>query len=286
MSCEYRIVPIGDIYPDPDQPRKTGFDEADLVEMAESVKTIGIFQNLRASPDGKGKFKLVCGERRYRSALMAGLMEVPVIIDDDLSDFQRLEIQLAENMLRRDLSIRERAEAIARFTELHPDRQAAAKRLGISNGHLTHLIELTNLAPEVAALSESNVTRDATTLVLANQLIKKAPEAAKVILAQAKQDGKLPRKTIMEALKPHRRPRKKNAGVEEVPPTPPSPQLPTQPVAANEVEESQVVVRSPSRSKIKRVCALLKIDEQTDPAVVLDQLVDLYLAGNGLRTAA
>lgn len=254
--------------------------------MVESVKAQGIIQNLRVSPDGKGRFMLVCGERRYRSALLAGVMEVPVVIDDDLSVFQRLEMQLAENMLRRDLSIRERADAVARFTELHPDRQAAAKRLGISNGHLTHLIELTNLAPEVAALSEGNVTRDATTLVLTNQLLKKAPEAAKELLAQAKQDGKLPRKAVMEALKPHRRPRKKDLDDATVPAPASTPLLVVQNAPANDVEESHTVVRSPPRSKIRRVCTLLKIDEHTDPAVVLDRLVDLYLAGNTEKAAA
>lgn len=299
MTSEFKVVPIGDIYPDPDQPRKTGFADEDLDGMVQSLASCGLIQTLRVTEDGQGKYMIVSGERRYRAALKAGLMEVPVMISGELSEVERLEIQLVENMLRRDLDVRERAEAIARFTKLHPDQQTAAKRLGLSKGHLSNLLELTDLAPEVAALSSSKVTRDATTLVMTNQLFKKAPEKAAELIAQAKETGKLPRKTVMDALAPHRRKKKKAEEASPVaettvpavvadavgmePSLPPSVAAASPPPAAEDA--SEVMVRAP-RAKIRRVCKLLRISEDTDYTVVVEKLLDQYLAGAAEAVAA
>lgn len=291
----FKILPIGDIYPDPNQPRKTGKEDADLADFAASISSVGVIQNLHATPDGKGKYMLVAGERRYRAALKAGLLDVPVMIHEDISDSIRLEIQLAENILRKDLTMWERADAIARLLKIHPDRQEAIKRLGISNGHLTHLLELTSLAPEVQSLSDEKVTKDATTLVLVNQLAKKSPEKAQELITKAKAEGRLPRKEVVEALAPHRRPRKKKSQADE--------QKEAAPAAAAEVASSPAkghssvpsssapikeaetderpLVRCPPRAKLNKVCALLNIQDGADPATVLEQLIDRYLANAG-----
>ncbi len=295
----HKTLPIGDLYPDPDQPRKSGMDDEDIADLAASVTAVGVIQTIRVSPDGKGKYKIVSGERRYRAAMKAGLIELPVCIDDDLTDFQRLEIQLAENMLRRDLSIRERADAIARFIKIHPDRQEAAKRLGISNGHLSQLLELTNLTPDVAALSEQKVTRDATTLVLVNQLAKKAPEKAQELIVQARTEGKLSRKAVVEALAPHRRHHRKKGESNAAPATTlqpslqtnePSPHLSSPSVVAvapqsvvreepTGTQDDRPLMRCPPRAKLKKLYSALSIRDDVDPAEVIEQLIDQYLSG-------
>lgn len=306
-----RILPIGDLVPDPEQPRRTGMDDDALAGMTRSVASIGIIQTLRVRADGNGKYLITTGERRYRAALSAGLLEVPVIIDDELTEAQRLEIQLAENMLRADLAPRERAAGLAKFVALHPNQQSAAEQLGITKGHLSQLLELNDLAPEVEALTTSKITRDATTLAMVNQLMKKAPDAGKALLAQAQEDGKLPRKAVVAALAPHRRPRKKKTeedgqgdaggstpaaaegnGVQgaAAAPTSPPPLASATPAASSgdmfaggeqkEAADERPTVRAPSRAKLKRVCQMLKFDEDTDPAVVIEAIVDQFLTGN------
>lgn len=274
MTVVFKMLPIESLYPDPSQPRKSGLADEDLIEVADSIASRGILQNLRVTADEKGKFMIVCGERRFRAALKAGLSEVPALIDEDLSEADRLEVQLAENILRRDLSITERANAFARFAKIHPDHKTAAKRLGISNGHLSNLLELTNLAPEVAALYDSKVTKDATTLVLANQLIRRSPERARVVLERAKSDGKLSRKAITAELAPYRR-RKRKDNTESAP----TPETVVDPAAAAGMHnDDRPVVKAPSMRKLKLVCSALRLDISTDPGVIIEQLVDQFLA--------
>lgn len=286
MTAAFAVLPIGDMYPDPNQPRKTGMDDNDLVDLVGSMKVQGITEVLRVTADGTGRYMIVTGERRYRAALKAGLLEVPAMVSDELSEAERLEIQLAKTILRRNLTIQERADAIARFTAMHPDHKEAARRLGISNGHLSSLLELTNLTPEVAALSDAKVTKDATTLVLANQLMKKAPDVAKAVLARATEDGKLTRKTVADALAPHRRPRKTNDLPESCALAAPAPQLAspgsvprsgTDCVEVLDVDD-RPLVRAPSREKLRKVCAAMRIQPGADPAMILEQLVDRFLA--------
>jgi len=297
MTSTFAVLPIGDIYPDPNQPRTTGMDDADLVDLTASMKVRGVIQILRVTADDKGRYKIIVGERRYRAALKAGLIEIPAMIDEEMTEAERLEIQLTENILRRNLSIQERADAIARFTALHPEHKEAARRLGISNGHLSSLLELQNLTPEVASLSDANVTKDATTLVLANQLMKKAPEIGKAVFAKAVEDGKLPRKVVADALAPYRRPKKKNASPAEAT----SSEAMLTPAVAVAVAAAPVVappasvprsgsdgatpdaddrplVRAPSREKLHKVCAALRIQPGADPAAIFEQLVDHLLA--------
>lgn len=291
MTSTFAVLPIGDIYPDANQPRTTGMDDVDLVDLTASMKVRGVITLPRVTADGKGKYQLVVGERRYRAALKAGLLEMPVMIDEDMSAADRLEIQLTENLLRRNLSIQERAAAITRFTALHPEHKEAAKRLGISSGHLSNLLELQNLNSEVASLSETNVTKDATTLVLANQLMKRAPEVCKAVLAQAKDDGKLTRKAVADALAPYRRPKKKSAAPEASSiassPDTPAPAESSSPVSMSRTGNHNVaspdaddrpLVRAPSKEKLHKVCAALRIQPGADPAAIFEQLVDYLLA--------
>lgn len=307
-----KLLPICDIYPDPDQLRKSGMDDESIAAVADSVAAVGIIQNLRVTPDGQGRYKIVAGERRYRGALKAGLTELPAYIDSELTDVQRIEIQLVENIVRRDLSVRERAEGIARLLQLNPDRSYVMKLLGISKGHLSQLLELTSLKPEVAALTEAGVTKDATTIALVNQLAKRAPEHADALITQAKEKGKLTRKEVTEALAPLRRPKEKKSGGDSEPPKastqatdsfaphlePVSTASPPPPPSASGAEEpisfelekapvdEQRVVRCPPKAKIKRVCALLSLSEDTDPAIVLERLVDSYLGLAATKRAA
>ena len=85
-------LPISEITPNKDQPRKT-FDEAALDELAESIKQHGVLQPLLVRPLPNGGYQLVAGERRWRASRRAGLREVPVVVKE-LTDTETMEIAI------------------------------------------------------------------------------------------------------------------------------------------------------------------------------------------------
>ena len=111
---QLRQLPIADIIPDPDQPRRF-FDEEALRELADSVSRHGVVQPIVVTPHG-AQFMIVAGERRWRAAQLAGLVEIPSIIRS-LSDQHRLEVSLIENLQRRDLNPLETATAYMKLRD-------------------------------------------------------------------------------------------------------------------------------------------------------------------------
>lgn len=94
-------IDISRIRTNPNQPRKY-FDEEALNELAESIKTQGIIQPLTVEEIAPGEFSIIAGERRYRAAKIAGLDKVPAIVMS-LTDVQRIQVSLIENIQRRTL---------------------------------------------------------------------------------------------------------------------------------------------------------------------------------------
>ena len=111
---QLRQIPITDITPDPDQPRRF-FDEEALRELADSIRRHGVVQPIVVTPHG-AQFMIVAGERRWRAAQLAGLIEIPSIIRS-LSDQHRLEVSLIENLQRRDLNPLETATAYMKLRD-------------------------------------------------------------------------------------------------------------------------------------------------------------------------
>ncbi len=102
-------VELGKIDPNADQPRKH-FDEAKLIELAQSIATHGVVQPIVLKPVGD-RYMIVAGERRYRAAKIAALESIPAIVKDlDARDFY--EISLIENIQRADLNAVEEAAAM------------------------------------------------------------------------------------------------------------------------------------------------------------------------------
>jgi len=111
---QLRQLPTADIIPDPNQPRRF-FDEEALRELADSIRRHGVVQPIVVTPRG-AQFMIVAGERRWRAAQLAGLVEIPSIIRS-LSDQHRLEVSLIENLQRRDLNPLETATAYMKLRD-------------------------------------------------------------------------------------------------------------------------------------------------------------------------
>jgi ParB family transcriptional regulator, chromosome partitioning protein len=151
-------VPIGNIIPNPRQPR-TIMAEEGLQELAESIRQHGILQPLIVTKESEDQYILIAGERRWRAARIAGLEFVPVI-QREANDRDRLELALIENVQRADLMPLETAEAYRQLAEefkLTHDEIAA--RVGKSRVAVTNTLRLLKLPEGVQnALISGDIT--------------------------------------------------------------------------------------------------------------------------------
>jgi len=143
-------IPIVDILTNPLQPRSV-FDSTRLEELANSIETHGIIQPILVRRQGPN-YELIAGERRLRAAKLAGLVEVPAIVQD-YADERILEIALIENIQREDLNPMETAQALERLhTEMNLSHEEIAARTGKDRTTITNMIRLLRLPREVQLL--------------------------------------------------------------------------------------------------------------------------------------
>jgi len=141
-------LPPGKLVPNSGQPRKN-FNETELRELADSIKTYGIIQPVIAADAGDGTYIIIAGERRTRAAVLAGLDSIPVIIRD-YTDQKRLEVSLVENIQRTDLNPIEEASAyknLMDFSGLSQDELAL--RVGKNRSTVANALRLLNLPVEI-----------------------------------------------------------------------------------------------------------------------------------------
>jgi len=144
------LLAISEIKPNPLQPRSV-FDATRLDELANSIKIHGIIQPILVRHHGS-HYELIAGERRLRAAKLAGLLEVPALIQD-YTDGRVLEIALIENIQREDLNPMETAQALERLhTEMNLSHEEIATRTGKDRTTITNMIRLLRLPREVQLL--------------------------------------------------------------------------------------------------------------------------------------
>lgn len=150
MQTENEVVTllnINEVYPNPDQPRKT-FDSSALGELTESVKKHGVIQPIVVCKTGIG-YKIIAGERRYRASKAAGMATIPAIIKN-YDERQIKEVSIVENLQREDLNPVEEATAIKEFMdEFSLTQDEVAERLGKSRSSIANALRILTLSPEV-----------------------------------------------------------------------------------------------------------------------------------------
>ena len=143
-------ISLDRITADPDQPRRH-FDEELLQKLADSIKIHGVLQPIvLIKKDDSDKFVIVAGERRFRASKLAGLKKIPAIVRE-LSDQNRLELSLIENIQRSDLNVLETATA---YLKLREQFNVTAKQIGErvggrSESAVLNTLRLLNLPDEV-----------------------------------------------------------------------------------------------------------------------------------------
>jgi len=140
------VLPVISIQPNLEQPR-VGFDEAKLAELAASIETHGIIQPIIVRKF-KDTYQIVAGERRWRAAQLAGLVEVPVVIQE-IADQELLEIALIENIQREDLNPIETAQAFDRLSKMGHSQEEIGRRTGKDRATIANLIRLLRLPKAV-----------------------------------------------------------------------------------------------------------------------------------------
>jgi len=138
-----RMIPVDQIRPNPDQPRKA---LGDLRELSESIREKGVLEPLlvRFVPR-EDCYYIISGERRYHASRAAGLREVPCI-EKIADDAETLEIALIENIQRKDLTAFEEADGLHRLaTQFEYTHEDVARKIGRARSSVTETLSLRNI---------------------------------------------------------------------------------------------------------------------------------------------
>jgi ParB family chromosome partitioning protein len=147
-GAQLREVPVGDVVPNPKQPRQV-FDDEALEELTHSVREFGLLQPIVVREAGNGHYELIMGERRLRAARAAGLETVPAIVRDTTDDAM-LRDALLENIHRVQLNPLEEAAAYQQLLEeFGATHEELASKIGRSRSQVTNTIRLLKLPVKV-----------------------------------------------------------------------------------------------------------------------------------------
>lgn len=149
-------IPIVQISPNPDQPRKT-FSEHELNELAESIREKGVLVPiiLRTVQNKPYLYEIVAGERRYRAAKLAGLSEIPALVKT-LTNQNAMEIALIENVQRENLNPIEEAMGYENLMQKCGYSMAdVSKLIGKSESYIRNLMRINSLPESVKDLVRS-----------------------------------------------------------------------------------------------------------------------------------
>ncbi len=167
-----RMIPVEQIRPNPEQPRKA---LGDLRELSDSIQQKGVLEPLlvRFIPR-EDCFYIISGERRYHAARAAGLREVPCI-EKSADDAETLEISLIENIQRKDLTAFEEADGLQRLAEqFNYSHEELAKKLGKARSSVSETLSLKNIPDSLRKRCiENGVTSKSLLLQIARQLTER-----------------------------------------------------------------------------------------------------------------
>ncbi len=150
------FLPLHDIEPDRQQPRKV-FEDGALVELTKSIEEHGVLQPIIVRPNPAGGYRIIAGERRWRSARQAGLKDIPALVKE-VSDEQAMEIALIENLQREDLDPIEEAIGYKNLMDrCGYTQEKAAERLAKSRSAVANSLRLLTLPEDVVQLLQDGV---------------------------------------------------------------------------------------------------------------------------------
>ncbi len=256
------MLPIERIEPNPTQPRQH-FDTAQLNELAASIASNGVIQPLVVRRKGDG-FELVAGERRWRASKMAGLSEVPVVVQE-IADDKVLEIALIENIQRADLNPIETAHAFSRLVrELNLSHEEVGQRTGKERATITNFLRLLKLPEDLQQLvAEGRLTMGQGKALLGLDTEDQQRELAKKAM-QLGLSVRAVEKMVQNVMSPPE-------------PAAAAPQVPVDPNVAAAIEEFErvlgtrvrIIATTENRGRIE-----IEYYSQTDLQRIYEQIID------------
>jgi len=155
---EMAHIAVGDIVPNPTQPRRD-FDEEALAELADSIRTLGVIQPITVKRTDEGKYIIISGERRWRASQMAGLDSLPAYIRE-ADDTSLHAMALVENLQRQDLNAIEVALGLQRLVdECGLTQDSLSEKVGMKRSTVSNYMRLLKLPSEIQlALKEGIIT--------------------------------------------------------------------------------------------------------------------------------
>ncbi len=151
-------IAVSDIIPNPTQPRRN-FDEEALLELADSIRTLGVIQPITVKKTDEGRYIIISGERRWRAAQEVGLESLPAYIRE-VDDTNLHAMALVENVQRQDLNAIEIALSMQRLVdECGLTQDALAEKVGMKRSTVSNYMRLLRLPNEVQlALKEGLIS--------------------------------------------------------------------------------------------------------------------------------
>lgn len=141
-------VSLSLIKANPFQPRKL-FNQDSIEELCESIKSCGLIQPILVEENLDGSYIIIAGERRFRASTLAGLLTIPVIIKN-LSEEEKLEISLVENIQREDLTPIEEAKAYKKLMDsMKLSQEEVALKVGKKRSTISNSIRLLKLPEDL-----------------------------------------------------------------------------------------------------------------------------------------
>lgn len=155
MVNQIQMIPVGEIVPNPNNPRR---NLGDVEDLAASIRSQGIRQNLLLTPvPGSSKLMLVIGHRRFAAAKLAGLSEVPAVVTE-LTEREQRELMLVENSQRSDLTVFEEADGFQGLLDLGVSVREIAERTGRSETSVRKRLRVAALPASVREKSPAQPT--------------------------------------------------------------------------------------------------------------------------------
>jgi len=172
---------INEIEPNKAQARKK-FDEESIEELSKSIKEYGVIQPIVVTKK-ENFYEIIAGERRWRAAKKAGLVEIPVIVMED-NEQRNKEISLIENIQREDLNPIEKARGIKELmTDYNLTQQMVADKLGKSRSSIANTVRILNLDDRVIQFAlEGKLTEGHCKTLMAVEDPERQYEMAKYII--------------------------------------------------------------------------------------------------------
>jgi ParB family chromosome partitioning protein len=177
-------VPIGQIRPNPYQPRKE-FRAEELAELQASIEANGLLQPIVVRPASPSGYELIAGERRLRAATQIGWSDIPVVVRE-IDDQTLLTLALVENLQRTDLNAVEEAEGYQRLIEeFGLTQQRVAELVGKDRSSIANTLRVLQLPASVRRLVQTgDLTLGHARALLALEDERSIADAAKEVVAK------------------------------------------------------------------------------------------------------